>query len=80
MPYTPMLLLVSTNLLQDSIVIHRVHSDQEAYMLAEIFMRDDTLENWKYGHIPSHNYFGFLYFRNLFSFVLCRIRLEHNRH
>jgi hypothetical protein len=45
MPYTPMMPLVNTNLLQDSIDTHRVHSNQEAYMFAEIFMRDDTLEN-----------------------------------
>ena len=29
-------------------------------MLAEIFMRDDMLETWKHGHVPSHNYFSFL--------------------
>jgi hypothetical protein len=46
-----MLPLVSTNLLQASIDTHCVHFDQEAYMLAEIFVRDDTLENWKHGHI-----------------------------
>jgi hypothetical protein len=64
MPYTPMLPLVSTNLLQDSVDTHHVHSDQEAYMLAEVFVQDDTLENWKHGHIPSQNYFTFLYFCN----------------
>ena len=33
-------------------------------MLAEIFMRDDMLETWTHGHIPSHNYFSFLCPRN----------------
>ena len=64
MPSTPMLLLVSTNLLQDSIDKHCVHSDQGAYMLAAIFVHDDTPTNWKHGHIPLHNNFGSLCFRN----------------
>ena len=34
-------------------------------MLAEIFIRDDMLETWKHGHIPSHNYFSSLCLRNL---------------
>ena len=54
----PALSLVSSNLLQDSVDIHRVHSDQGVYM------RDDTLETWKHGHIPSHNYFSSLCLRN----------------
>ena len=33
-------------------------------MLAEIFMRNDMLETWKYGHVPSHNYFSSLCLRN----------------
>ena len=33
-------------------------------MLAEIFMRDDMLQSWKHGNIPSHNYFSSLCFRN----------------
>ena len=33
-------------------------------MLAEIFMRDDMLQTWKHGHIPSHNYFNSLCFCN----------------
>jgi hypothetical protein len=39
-----MLPLVSTNLFY-SIDKHRIHSDQGAYMLAAIIVRDDTLEN-----------------------------------
>jgi hypothetical protein len=34
-------------------------------MRAGIFIRDDTLETWKYGQIPPYNYFGSLYFCNL---------------
>ena len=63
-PSIPALSLVSSNLLQDSIDIHRVHSDHGVYMLAKIFMRDDTLETWKHGHVPSHNYFSSLCLRN----------------
>ena len=33
-------------------------------MLAKIFMRDDMLQAWKHGHVPSHNYFSSLCFRN----------------
>ena len=64
MPSTPMLPLVGTNLLMDSIDKHYVHSDQGAYMLAAIFVHDDTPTNWKHGHIPLHNNFGSLCFRN----------------
>ena len=60
----PALSLDSSNLLQDSVDIHCVHSDHGVYMLAEIFMRDDMLETWKHGHVPSHNYFSFLCLRN----------------
>ena len=56
--------LVTSNLLQDSVDIHPVHSDHRVYMLAEIFMRDDMLETWKHGHVLSHNYFSSLCFRN----------------
>ena len=55
-PSIPALSLVSSNLLQDSVDIHRVQSDHGVYMLAEIFMRDDMLETWKHGHVPSHNF------------------------
>ena len=64
MPSTPMLTLISTNLLEDSIDKYHIHSDQGANMLAAIFMRDDTLKNWKYGDIPPHSYFSSLYFCN----------------
>ena len=64
-PSIPALSLVSSNLLQDSVDIHRVHSDHGVYKLAEIFMRDDMLETWKHGHVASHNYFRFLCLRNL---------------
>ena len=63
-PSIPTLSLVSSNLLQDSVDIHRVHSDHGVYMLPEICMRDDMLETWKHGHVPSHNYFSFLCPRN----------------
>ena len=33
-------------------------------MLAKIFMRDDMLETWTHGHIPSHIYFSSLCLRN----------------
>ena len=64
MPSTPMLPLVGTNLLMDSIDKHYVHSDQGAYMLAAIFVHDDTPTNWKHDHIPLHNNFDSLCFRN----------------
>jgi len=60
----PALSLVSSNLLRDSVDIHRVHSDHGVYMLTEIFMQDDMLETWKHGHVPSHNYFSSPCFRN----------------
>jgi hypothetical protein len=41
------------------------HTYADKDELAEFFGRDDTIENWKHDHIPSHNYFGFHYFRNL---------------
>ena len=63
-PSIPALSLVSFNLWQDSVDIHRVHLDHGVYMLAEIFMQDDTLKTWKHGHVPSHNYFSSLYLRN----------------
>ena len=52
----PALSLVNSNLLQDSVDIHRMYSDHGVYMLAEI--------SWKHGHIPSHTYFSSLYLRN----------------
>ena len=70
-PSIPALSLVSSNLLQDSVDIHRVHSDHGVYMLAKNFMQDDMLETWKHGHVPSHNYFS--------SLMLCRISFKHNR-
>ena len=41
-------------------------------MLAEIFMRDDMLETWKHGHVPSHNYFSSLCLRN--PVLLCVVQ------
>ena len=67
----PALSLVSSNLLQDSVDIHRVHSDHGVYMLAKIFMRDDMLETWKHGHVPSHNYFSSLCLRTV---LLCVVQ------
>ena len=65
----PALSLVSSNLLQDSVDIHHVHSDHGVYMLAEIFMRNDMLETWKHGHVPSHNYLSSLCLHN--PVILC---------
>ena len=59
------------HLLQDSVDIHRVHSDHVVYMLAEIFMQDDMLETWKHGHVPSHNYFSFFCFLQPCSPLCC---------
>ena len=64
--------LVSSNLLQDSVDIHRVHLDHGVYKLAEIFIRDDMLETWKHGHVSSHNYFIFLCLRN--PVLLCVVQ------
>jgi sulfur transfer protein SufE len=33
-------------------------------MLAEFFMQDDTVENWKQGFVLLHNYFSSIYIRN----------------
>ena len=41
-------------------------------MHVEIFMRDDTLETWKHGHIPSHNYFRSLCLHN--PILLCVVQ------
>ena len=71
-PSIPALSLVSSNLLQDNIDIHRVHSDHGVYMLAKIFMQDDMQETWKHGHVPSHNYFSFICPRN--PVLLCVVQ------
>ena len=64
-PSTPIPPLVSTNLLQDSIDKHHVHSDQGAYIhTCCYFVHDDTPTNWKHDHIPLHNNFGSLCFHN----------------
>jgi hypothetical protein len=70
MPSTPMLPLVSTNLLHDSIDKQRVHSDQGAYMLAAIFVRDDTLQNLEIWSHSSSQLFQFPLFLQ-FCFPLC---------
>ncbi|CAN6163373.1 unnamed protein product, partial [Urochloa humidicola] len=56
---------------EDSVEKHCVHSDQRAYMLAENFGRDDTLQNWNHGHISPHN-FRSLCFRN--PVLLCVVQ------
>ena len=78
-PSIPALSLVSSNLLQDSVDIHRVHSDYGVYMLAKIFMRDDMLETWKHGHVPSQNYFSFLCPRNPVLLYVVQGQFKHNR-
>ena len=71
-PSISALSLVSSNLLQDIVDIHPVHSDHGVYKLAEIFMRDGMLESWKHGHVPSHNYFSSLCLRN--PVLLCVVQ------
>ena len=60
----PALSFVGTNLLQDGVDKHCVSSNQGAYMLADISMRDDSFHSLKHGHTPLHNNFGSLCFRN----------------
>jgi hypothetical protein len=67
----PALSFVSTNLVQDRVGNNRVHSDPEAYMLAEIFERDDKLETWKHGQIPHHKIFRFPLFSQPCSPLCC---------
>jgi hypothetical protein len=55
---------LGTNLLQDGVEVQCVPSDHEGCMLAEFFMQDDTLANWKRGFILLHNYFSSICFRN----------------
>ena len=75
-PSIPTLSLVSSNFLQDSVDIHRVHSDDGIFMLAEIFMRDDMLQTWKHGHVPSHNIVHSHYFGNLVCPHVVQDRLQ----
>jgi hypothetical protein len=53
-----------TNLLQDGVEVQCVPSDHEGCMLAEFFMQDDTLENWKRGFVLLHNDSSSICFRN----------------
>jgi len=79
MPSTPMLPLVSTNFLQDSIDKHRVHSNQEPTCLLQFLC---LMTHQKIGNMVTSLPmvisvpFGFAI---PFSFVLCRISLAHNR-
>ena len=63
-PSIPALSFVGTNLLQDGVDKHCVSSNQGAYMLADISMRDDSFHSLKHGHTPLHNNFGSFCFRN----------------
>ena len=45
-------------------------------MLAKIFMRDDMLETWKHGHVPSHNYFSSLCLRNPVLFCVVQDQFQ----
>jgi len=47
-------------------------------MLAAIFVHDDTPTNWKHGHIPLHNNFGSLCFRN--PALLCLVQNHFQAH
>ena len=78
-PSIPALSLVSSNLLQDSIDIHRVHSDHGVYMLAKIFMRDDMLEIWNMVMFLLTIILVFFVLATPFSFMLCRISFKYNR-
>jgi hypothetical protein len=60
----PALSFLSTNLLQDGVEVQCVPSDHEGCMLAEFFMQDDTLANWKQGFVLLHNYFSSICFDN----------------
>jgi hypothetical protein len=60
----PVMSFVGTNLLQDSNDKHNVSFNNEVSRDAGNFMRHDMKHNWKYGHIPPHNCFDLLYFRN----------------
>ena len=45
-------------------------------MLAEIFMRDDMLETWKHGHVPSHTYFSSLCLHNPILFYVVQDQFQ----
>jgi hypothetical protein len=67
------------NLLQDGVAVQCVPSDQEACILTEFFIKDDTLENWKQDYVPFKIILVPFAFATPFSFVLCRIGFEYNR-
>jgi hypothetical protein len=68
----PVVSFVGTNLLQDSNDKHHVSFNNEVSRDADNFMRHDMIHNWKNGHIPPHNCFGLLYFRN--PVLLCVVQ------
>jgi hypothetical protein len=70
----PVVSFVGTDLLQDSNDKHNVSFNNEVSRDAGNFMRHDMIHNWKHGHIPPHNYFDLLYFRNP---VLCCVVQDH---
>ena len=74
----PALSFVRTNLLQDGVDKHCVSSNQGAYMLADISMRDDSFHSLKHGHIHLHNNFGSLCFRN--PALLCFVQNHFQAH
>jgi len=74
----PALFFVGTNLLQDGVDKHCVSSNQGAYMLADISMRDDSFHSLKHGHTPLHNNFGSLCFRN--PALLCFVQNHFQAH
>jgi hypothetical protein len=55
---------VGTNILQNSNDKHNVSFNNEVSKDAGNFMRQAMIHNWKHGHIPPHNCFDLLYFRN----------------
>jgi hypothetical protein len=72
LPSIPALSFAGANLLQDGVAVQCVPSDQEACILTEFFIKYDTLENWKQGYVPLHNYFSSICFRN--PVLLCALK------
>jgi hypothetical protein len=71
-PAIPVVCFFGTNLLQDSNDKHIVSLNNEVFRDAGNFMRYDMIHNWKHVHIPPHNCFGLLYFRN--PVLLCVVQ------
>jgi hypothetical protein len=79
LPSIPTLSFLGTNLLQDGVEVQCVPYDHKGCMLADFFIQDDMLANWKRGFVLLHNYFSSICFRNPVLFVLYRIGFKYNR-